>query len=54
MVEHDIWKRKKNLKNIKEVVVEFERRMSIKVRRQEKLDMVEERDFRKGNYQEII
>ena len=48
MVEHDIWKREKNLKNIKEVVVEFERRMSIKVRRQEKLDMVEERDFRKG------
>ena len=48
MVEHDIWKREKNLKNIKEVVVEFERKMSIKVRRQEKLDMVEERDFRKG------
>ena len=48
MVEHDIWKREKNLKNIKEVVVEFERRMSIKVRRQEKLDMMEERDFRKG------
>jgi len=48
IIEHDIWKREKNLKNIKEVVVEFERRMSIKVRRQEKLDMVEERDFRKG------
>ncbi len=48
MIEHDIWKREKNLKNIKEVVVEFERRMSIKVRRQEKLDMMEERDFRKG------
>ena len=48
MVEHDIWKKEKNLKNIKEVVVEFERKMSIKVRRQEKLDMVEERDFRKG------
>jgi len=36
------------LENIKEVIVEFEGRMSIKVRRQEKLDMVEERDFRKG------
>jgi len=35
------------LENIKEVV-EFEGRMSIKVRRQEKLDMVEERNFRKG------
>jgi len=36
------------LENIKEVVVEFEGRMSIKVRKQEKLDMVKERDFRKG------
>ena len=48
MIEYDISKREENLENIKEVVVEFERRMSIKVRRQEKLDMVEERDFRKG------
>jgi len=50
MVEYDIWKREKDLENIniKEVVVEFERRMSIKVRKQEKLDMVKERDFRKG------
>ena len=51
MVEHDIWKREKNLKNIKEVVVEFERKMSIKVRKQEKLDMVV---LEKENYQEII
>ena len=48
MVEHDIWKREEDLENVKEVVVEFEGKMSIKVRRQEKLDMVEERDFRKG------
>ena len=48
MVEYDIWKREENLENIKEVVVEFEGRMSIKVRKQEKLDMVKERDFRKG------
>jgi len=27
---------------------EFERRMNIEVRRQEKLDMVEEKDFRRG------
>ena len=40
MVEYDIWKREKDLENAKEVVVEFERRMSIKVRRQEKLDIV--------------
>jgi len=48
MIEYDIWKREENLENIKEVVVEFEGRMSIKVRKQEKLDMVKERDFRKG------
>ena len=29
-------------------MAEFERRLSIEVRRQEKLDMVKERNFRKG------
>ena len=48
MVEHNIWKKDEDLENVKEAVVEFEGKMSIKVRRQEKLDMVEERDFRKG------
>ena len=48
MIEYDISKREENLENIKEVVVEFEGRMSIKVRKQEKLDMVKERDSRKG------
>jgi len=46
MVEYDIWERKENLENVREVVAEFERRMSIKVRRQEKLDMTEKKDFR--------
>jgi len=36
------------LENAKEVVVEFERRLNAEVRRQEKLNMVEERDFRRG------
>jgi len=31
-----------------EAVEEFEERMNAKVRRQEKLDMIEERDFRRG------
>jgi len=31
---------------------EFERRMNIEVRRQEKLDMVEEKDFRRGELPE--
>ena len=35
------------MENIKEVVAEFEERMNAKVRRQEKLDMVEEKNFRR-------
>jgi len=46
-VKHDIWKREKDLKNTKEVVVEFEKRISIEVRRQKKLDMIEERNFKR-------
>jgi len=48
MVEHDIWERKEDLGNAREVLEEFERRMNAEVRRQEKLDMVEEKDFRRG------
>jgi len=33
-------------------VEEFKGRMNVEVRRQEKLDMVEERDFRRGNLPE--
>jgi len=46
--EHDTWERKKDLGNTREVLEEFEGRMNIEVRRQEKLDMAEEKDFRKG------
>jgi len=35
------------LKNAKELVAEFEERVKAEVRRQEKLDQVEERDFRR-------
>jgi len=35
------------LENAKEVVAEFERRLSTKVRQQEKLDIMKERDFRR-------
>jgi len=31
-VERNTWKKEENLKNIKEVIAEFERRMSAKVR----------------------
>jgi len=46
-VKHDIWKKEKDLKNTKEVVIEFEKRISIEVRRQKKLDMIEERNFKR-------
>ena len=42
MAEYDIWERKENLENVKKVVVKFEERLSVEVRRQEKIDLVEE------------
>ena len=35
------------MKNAKKAVVEFEERLSAEVRKQEKLDLVEEKSFRK-------
>jgi len=46
-VEHNIWEKEQDLGNTKEVMAEFEGRMSVKVRRQEKLDIAKERDFRR-------
>ena len=46
--EGDIWERKENLKNAEELIEEFEERMNVEVRRQEKIDMAEKRDFRRG------
>jgi len=48
MAEHDTWKRKEDLGNAREVLEKFEGRMNAEVRRQEKLDMAEEKDFRRG------
>ena len=47
-VEYNMQEKKENLGHIKEMLAEFEERMNAEVRRQEKLDMVEERDFRRG------
>ena len=41
-------KKEEDLGNAREAVEEFEERMSVEVRRQEKLDMIEEKDFRRG------
>jgi len=47
MVEHDTWEREEDLGNARKAIEEFERRMNAKVRRQEKLDMMEEKDFKR-------
>ena len=52
MVEYDNWEKKEDLENAKKVVAEFERRLNGEVRRQEKLDIMEERDFRRGKLSE--
>ena len=48
IADNDSWKREEDLENVKEVVVEFKEKVNTKIRRQEKLDIVEERDFRRG------
>jgi len=47
-VESDTWEKEEDLKNVKKLVDNFERRVEAKIRRQEKLDRVEEQDFRRG------
>jgi len=32
MVKHDIWKRERNLENVKEVIAKFEERMNAEIR----------------------
>ena len=46
IMEYDIWK-KGWLENIKKVVAKFEKKISVEVRRQKKLDIIEKSNFRK-------
>jgi len=46
-VEHDTWERKEDLGNVEEALEEFKGRMSAEVRRQERIDIAEKRDFRR-------
>ena len=48
MSEHDTWEKKEDLGNTKEVLEKFEGKINTEVRRQEKIDIAEERDFRRG------
>ena len=52
--EGNAWERKENLKNTGEALEEFEGRMNAEVRKQEKIDMAEKRDFRRGELQESL
>ena len=47
MAEEDTWERKENLKNAEEALEEFEGRMNAEVRRQERIDMAKEKNFRR-------
>ena len=46
--ENDTWEKEEDLENAKELVDEFEERLNVEVRRQEKLDTAEKKDFRRG------
>ena len=46
--KHDSWEKEEDLKNAKKkIVAKFKGRLNVKVRRQEKLNMAEEKDFRR-------
>ena len=47
MAESDIWEKREDLGNTKEVLEEFEGRMNAEVRKQEKLDIAEKKDVRR-------
>jgi len=42
-----IARREENIENAKEVVVEFEERLNVRIRRQKKSDQIEKRDFKR-------
>ena len=52
MVEYDTQEKKKDLENIKKVVVKFKGWINTEVRRQENLDMVEEQYFKREELSE--
>ena len=50
--EHNSWVKQEELGNAKEVLEDFERRMEVEIKRQKKLNRIEERDFRRGELPE--
>ena len=49
MAENNTWEKREDLGNTREALEEFEERMNAEVRRQEKINMAKERDFRRGD-----
>jgi len=47
IAEHNTWGKKEDLRNAKKALEEFEERMNMEVRRQEKLEMTKKKDFRR-------
>ena len=47
-IEEDTSERKENLKNVEDVLEEFEGRMSVEIRKQERINIAKKRDFRRG------
>ena len=45
--EHNSWEKEENLENTKELVTEFKEKINVEVRRQKKLDLAEEKNFRR-------
>jgi len=48
MAESDTWEKREDLENAREALEEFGRRIDAEVRKQERIDMAEEKDFRRG------
>ena len=46
-MEHNSWKKEKDLGNVGKLVVEFKKRMNAEIRKQEKLYLAEKKDFRR-------
>ena len=46
--EHDTWEKGEDLGHAKEALEKFEGRMNVEVRRQEKLEMAEKKNFKRG------
>jgi len=48
IAEHNTWEKEEDLGNAREVVEEFEGRMSAEIRKQEKVDRIEKKNFKRG------